>query len=197
MFPYIFIWCEFLLGPKNITFTLLGPGLFYFYKYSWTFAGVQFNLTHPDPLSTPFPWASENYLVNDSSYAGFCSLSKPRTNGLGAYLRDQSRPAYQVLPASSFPTLYRIWLAYSALYPNSPAQGLSCPSPTESSLYSPAILVTHSFCTLGLLAAAAGSPLSSLLTLPSAYTAYSIRVMSTLGLSQMSHLWLWSPFYLQ
>ena len=81
----------------------------------------------------------------------------------------------------SFPSLYRIWLAYSVLYPNALAQELSCPSPTGSSLYSPAILVTHPFCTLGLLAAAAGSTLSSLLTLPSAYTAYPIRVMSTLA----------------
>lgn len=78
----------------------------------------------------------------------------PRTvGGRGTYLKYQSGPELQVLPASLSPYLYQGIAGIPTLYPELSRPWPSCPSPSGPCLCNSCILVTHplwyTLCTFG------------------------------------------------
>lgn len=68
----------------------------------------------------------------------------PRTvGGRGTYLKYQSGPELQVLPASLSPYLYQGIAGIPTLYPELSRPWPSCPSPSGPCLCNSCILVTH------------------------------------------------------
>lgn len=129
-----------------------------------------------------------------------CLTSNPETNGWDTYLTYQSKHLATMF--SQHPTVPSLpvrkygWHTLSST-PNSPAQGLGCPSSRGSSRYNPDILVTHPFCNLcplGFPFSPTPVPTPPPAPLPADFLW--LRVMSTLASPRCLCLWLFSAFYL-